>query len=84
MALIGNINPNVKFIHHSKENARDPEAKKEERRRAASDAFRKTFGRECQWFDKEQEMAEGEEQVRPLTLFVCFLFVKKIIDLPGG
>jgi len=62
MALISNINPNVKFIHHSKENARDPEAKKEERRRAASDAFRKSFGRECQWFDKEQEMAEGEEQ----------------------
>ena len=55
MALVSNINPSVKFIHHSEENFLEPEAKKQEQRKAAAEAFKKTFGRECDWFDDEEE-----------------------------
>ena len=58
MSLARDINPNVKFIHHSEENARDPEAKKEERRNAAAKAFKRTFGKECEWFKEQQRDAE--------------------------
>jgi len=61
MALARDINPNLKFIHHCEENALEPEAKKQERRKAAAEAFKKTFGRECDWFDDEEE--EEEEAV---------------------
>ena len=60
MALARDINPNLKFIHHCEENALEPEAKKQERRKAAAEAFKKTFGRECDWFDDEDD---DEEEV---------------------
>jgi len=62
MNLAGDINPNVKFIDHFEGNANDPEAKKEERRRAASVAFEKTFGKKCQWFRDQQEDVIKEEE----------------------
>merc|ERR1711974_422641 len=62
MSLASEINPNVKFIHHSEGNASDPEAKKEERRRAASVAFEKTFGKKCQWFRDQPEYVKDEEE----------------------
>jgi len=62
MALASDINPNLKFIHHCEENALEPEAKKQERRKAAAEAFKKTFGRECDWFDDEDHDEEEEEE----------------------
>jgi len=62
MNLVSDINPNVKFIDHFEGNANDPEAKKEERRRAASVAFEKTFGKKCQWFKDQQENVKEEEE----------------------
>ena len=61
MTLAREINPNLKFIHHSEENACDPEAKKEERRKAAAEAFKRTFGKECEWFKEHQEDTEAED-----------------------
>ena len=53
------INPNLTFIHHSEETC-DSEAKKEKRRKAAAKAFKRTFGKECEWFKEQQEDAEEE------------------------
>jgi len=61
MTLAREINPSLQFIHHSEENACDPEAKKEERRMAAAEAFERTFGKECQWFKEHQEDTEIED-----------------------
>jgi len=61
MTLAREINPNLKFIHHSEENARDPEAKKEKRRKAAAEAFKRTFGKECEWFKEHQEDTQVED-----------------------
>jgi len=61
MTLAREINPNLKFIHHSEENARDSEAKKEERRKAAAEAFKRTFGKECEWFKEHQEDTQVED-----------------------
>ena len=61
MTLARKINPSLQFIHHSEENARDPEAKKEERRMAAAEAFKRTFGKECEWFKEHQEDTEIED-----------------------
>ena len=60
MTLAREINPSLQFIHHSEENARDPEAKKEERRKAAAEAFKRTFGKECEWFKEHQEDTQVE------------------------
>ena len=68
MALASAINPNLKFIHHCEENALEPEAKKQERRKAAAEAFKKTFGKECDWFDDEDD---EEEEVWWLSIFFC-------------
>jgi len=61
MTLAREINPSLQFIHHSEENACDPEAKKEERRKAAAEAFKRTFGKECEWFKEHQEVTEVED-----------------------
>ena len=55
MNLASHINPDVKFIDHSEERDKDPEARKDERRRAASVAFKQIFGRKCHWFMEQQE-----------------------------
>ena len=66
MALVSNINPSVKFIHHSEENFLEPEAKKQEQRKAAAEAFKKTFGRECDWFNAKEK---AKEKVGPKSFF---------------
>ena len=69
MNLASHINPDVKFIDHSEERDKDPEARKEERRRAASVAFKQTFGRECHWFTEQQEdiiMKKEESELKNL------------------
>jgi len=60
MELIREINPMVKFIHHSEKNAEDPDDVKEARRKAAVDAYRETFGKECQWFEEEQSATDSD------------------------
>ena len=56
------INPNLTFIHHSEETC-DSEAKKEKRRKAAAKAFKRTFGKDCEWFKEQQEDAEEREMI---------------------
>ena len=61
MNLANHINPDVKFIDHSEKNVQDSDARIAQRRRAASEAFEKTFGRECLWFNAQQKDMKKEE-----------------------
>ena len=60
MNLANQINPDVKFIDHS-EKDQDSDARIAQRRRAASEAFEKTFGRKCLWFMEQREDMKKEE-----------------------
>jgi len=60
MELIREINPMVKFIHHSEKNAEDPDDVKEARRKAAAEAYQETFRKECQWFEEEQSATDSD------------------------
>ena len=66
MALASNINSSVNFIHHSEENALEPEAKKQEQRKAAAEAFKKIFGKECDWFNGKEKVKVA---VAPKSVF---------------
>jgi len=63
MGLVNNLNPTVKFIHHSEANGYDSEDKKEARREAAVEAFKKTFARDCQWFVERTDESPKTPQV---------------------
>ena len=60
MKLVKQINPRVKYIHHSEKNADDPEEKQKARRRAAAKAYKETFGRDCKWFMDESLNSETD------------------------
>ena len=67
MGLANKINPLVRFIHHSEENADDPEDEKRARREATAKAYMKTFGRVCPWHRELDSTAFAEVSAQ------CFL-----------